>query len=191
MMHTHDEPARDETPSFYVILAPDREDFLSLYEVRGDQTLLGWHEDPEKAVQFSEYEDAEPVAHQILANMTDPQNEQYRIVICAVFDRGSQLVVKSVEEPFVIELPPMSPEAEAALPAFVEMLREATDEEWPQDRIEQRAAALAGEHQLNAQQLAEAAGCASIIHAHELGSEDLAEQLGETMMRKLHGPAEA
>ncbi|MCA1789324.1 MAG: hypothetical protein LC667_05535 [Thioalkalivibrio sp.] len=103
------------------------------------QTLLGWHEDPEKAVQFSEFEDAEPVAQQILANMTDPQNEQYRIVICAVFDRGSQLLVKSVEEPFVIELPPMSPEAEAALPAFLEILRDATDEEWSQDVLEQRA----------------------------------------------------
>lgn len=189
MMRTSDEPARDERPSFYVVLAPDREDFLSLYEVRGNQTLLGWHEDPEKAVQFSEYEDAEPVAQQILANMTNPGSEKYRIVICAVFDRGAQLLVKSVQEPFVIELPPMSPEAEAALPAFVEMLREATDEEWPQDRIEHRAAALAGEHQLNAQQLAEAAGCAAIIHAHELGSEDRAEQLRESMMRKLHGPA--
>lgn len=121
--------------------------------------------------------------------MTNPGNDQYRIVICAVFDRGGQLLVKSVEEPFVIELPPMSPEAEAALPDFLEMLREATDEEWPRERIEQRAAALAHEHQLIAHQFAEAAGCASIIHAHELGSEDLAEQLRETMTRKLHGPA--
>lgn len=40
-------------------------------------------------------------------------------------------------------------------------------------------------------QLAEAVGCAAIIHAHELGSEDRAEQLRETMMRKLHGPPEA
>ena len=188
MMHTRHEPPVDERPSFYVILAPDREDFLSLYEVRGNQTLLGWHEDPETAVQFSEYEDAEPVAQQILANMTNPGSEKYRIVICAVFDRGAQLLVRSVQEPFVIELPPMSPEAEAALPAFVEMLREATDEEWPRDRIEHRAASLAGEHQLNAQQLAEAARCAAIIHAHELGSEDRAEQFRESMMRKLHRP---
>lgn len=189
-MHTHDEPAGGEQPSHYVILAPEREDFLSLYEVRGSQTLLGWHEDPEKAVQFSEYEDAEPVAQQILANMTNPGSEKYRIVICGVFDRGAQLLVEPVHEPFVLELPPMSPEAEAALPAFLEMLREATDEEWPQDRIEQRAGALAREHQLNAQQLAEAAGCASIFHAHELGGDDVAEQLRETLMRKLHGPAE-
>jgi hypothetical protein len=104
-----------------------------------------------------------------------------------VFDRGSQLLVKSVEEPFVLELPPMSPEAEAALPVFVEMLREATDKQWSQDLLEQRAAALACEHQLNAQQLAEAAACASIIHAHELGGDDLAEQLRQMMMRKLHG----
>lgn len=45
--------------------------------------------------------------------------------------------------PRASELPPISPEAEAALPVFLEMLREATDEEWPQDIIEQRAAVLA------------------------------------------------
>jgi hypothetical protein len=166
MMHTN---AGDEKPSLYVIQAPHRDDFLSLYEVRGSQTLLGWHEDPEKAVQFSEYEDAEPVTRQILANMMDPQNDQYPIVICAVYDRGPQLLVKSVTEPFLIGLPPMSPDAEAALPAFVALLRQATDEEWAQSLIEQRAAALASELHLTGKQLTEAVGCVSIVHAHELG----------------------
>jgi hypothetical protein len=182
-MHTHDRPAAGEKPSYYVILAPERKDFLSLYDTREGQTLLGWHEDPENAVQFSEYEDAEPVAQQILANMTDPQNEQYRIVICAVFTRGSQLLVKSVEEPFAVELPPISPEAKAALPAFVELLRVAGDEQWPHDQIERYAGALAREHQLRVQQLAEVLGCAALVHAHELGDEDLADQYRQMMLR--------
>lgn len=51
MMHTHDELGEDERPSFYVILAPEREDFLSLYQVLQGQALVGWDEDPEKAVR--------------------------------------------------------------------------------------------------------------------------------------------
>lgn len=183
MMQTANKSSGQEKPSYYIILAPVPDAFLSRYELRDGHALFDWHNNPEKAVEFGEYEDAERVAHQILRHLTHSGNKRIRMDICAVTDTGRQLLVDPLDEIFGVDLPTMSPEAKAALPAFLELLRGATDEQWSQERIEQRAGALALEHQLNAQQLADAAGCASIIHAHELGDEDLAEQIRQTMIR--------
>lgn len=183
MMQAANESSGQEKPTYYVILAPVRDAFLSRYEVHDGHALVDWHNSPEMAVEFGEYEDAEQVAHHILRHLTDSGSKRIRMDICAVTDTGRQLLVDPLNEIFGVDLPMMSPQAKAALQAFLELLREATDEQWAQDRIEQHAGALARERQLTVQQLAEVLGCAALVHAHELGDEELADQYRQMMLR--------
>jgi hypothetical protein len=100
-------PMSTETaaPIGYVIYTPDHDDFLTRFEMRGDQTLTGWGPKWNTAVQFSTYEDAHDVARQIVANMLRPENEKYQIVICSITDLGDQWQVKSVTEVFAEVIP--------------------------------------------------------------------------------------
>lgn len=71
----------------------------------------------------------------------------------------------------------ISPTIEAAVPAYVEMLRTATDQLVPQQEIERRAALLAEDHGLDWAESGLARIRAGLILAHEIGGSEAAEEM--------------
>jgi hypothetical protein len=81
------------------------------------------------------------------------------------------------------ERPTISPEAEAALPAFVQLLRKLSDEEARAEVTWERWEALGREHGLTGSQLAEAYVFASLAWAHELGGDKAMEKVRRMLLR--------
>ena len=71
----------------------------------------------------------------------------------------------------------ISPAIEAAVPAYVEMLRTATDQLVPQQEIERRAALLAEDHGLDWTASGIARIRAALMLAHEIGGREAAEEM--------------
>ena len=80
--------------------------------------------------------------------------------------------------PDVPQVPEISPEARQAIPAYVELLREASGgEQMPEDELWRRLNDLAAEHGLDQEQMGEAYVFATMAYAHELGGPEELERM--------------
>jgi len=82
----------------FVILKPDSDEFLTVYEVQNGSAKLGWNASPLNAKKYGSITEAEKVAKEILFFQNDSRNEVYKLCLCELHETDSQLGVSIVAE---------------------------------------------------------------------------------------------
>lgn len=77
--------------------------------------------------------------------------------------------------------PTITPEGQAAVPAFVDLLREASGELMKESELMRRMKALADQLGLSAYQMAEAYALATLQYAEELGGAEAVAEVHRTL----------